>query len=117
MLLSTETYEFLLIKNNYSDDYSDFSVSADCGDNHPLLAEGDILLVKKQDSVSHDEIGVFIIDGIRTVKKMFFKNGIIGFKSLAENAEELPIEDVENIICEGKAIKVLHAGECAFHKI
>lgn len=114
MLLSTETYEFLLIKNHYDHDYADFSATAESSKDQPFLFEGDILLVKKQDSINHDEIGIFIIDGTRMVKKMYFKNGIIGLKSLDSNCEDIYIH---HITCEGKVLKVMHRGECKFYEI
>lgn len=117
MLLSTETYVFLLIKNDYDCAYSDFSATVESDNDKPLLSEGDIILVKKQDSVNHDEIGVFLIDGIRMVKRMYFQNGDIGLKSLDSNCDDVNIEKVHDLTCEGKVVKMLHPGECKFEKI
>lgn len=117
MLLSTETYEFLLIKNDYDCTYSDFAATVESGNDNPLLSEGDIVLVKKQDSVNHDEIGVFLIDGIRMVKRMYFQNGNIGLKSLDSSSDDINIEKVHDLTCEGKVVKVMHPGKCKFEKI
>jgi len=117
MLPSTDTHEFLLVKNNSCDTPPDFAVTVADDSMSPLLSGGDILLVKKQDSVEHGELGIFMIDGVRRVKKMYFKNGYLRLTSLDIDCDDIAIDKVHELSCEGKVIKVLHPGECTFIEI
>lgn len=117
MLPSTDTHMFLLVNNDSGDTPPDFAVTVSGDDMEPLLSEGDILLVKKQDSIAHGELGVFMIDGVRRVKKMNFKDGYVRLSSIDINCDDITLDMVHELACEGKVIKVLHPGECKFVKI
>ncbi|WP_312694067.1 S24 family peptidase [Caproiciproducens sp.] len=117
MLPSTDTHEFLIVNNAPEEIPPDFAVTVAGNDMEPLLSEGDILLVKKQDSIAHGELGVFMIDGVRRVKKMNFKNGYVRLSSIDINCDDITLNMVHDLTCEGKVIKVLHPGECKFVKI
>lgn len=117
MLPSTDTHEFLLINNDSGDTPPDSAVTVSGNNMGPLLSEGDILLVKKQNSIAHGELGVFMIDGVRQLKIMNFKDGYVRLCSLDFNCDDATIEKAHDITCEGKVIKVMHSGECKFIEI
>lgn len=117
MLPSTDTHEFLLVNKEVGAVLPDFAVTIADDSMSPLLSGGDILLVKKQESVEHGELGVFMIDGVRRVKKMYFKDGYLRLTSLDINCDDVAINTVKELRCEGKVIKVLHSGECTFTEI
>lgn len=117
MLPSTDTHEFLLVTKEPGVDTPDFAVTVADNSMEPLLSGGDILLVKKQDSVSHGELGIFMIDGVRRVKRMYFKDGHVRLCSLDFNCDDATIDKAHDITCEGKVIKVMRSGECKFIEI
>ena len=106
-----------MIDNSPGDNPPDFAVMVPGNNMEPLLVDGDILLVKKQDAVEHGEIGVFIIDGIRRVKKMSFKNGYVRLRSIDTSCDDITLDMINTLTCEGKVVKVLHSGERKFEKI
>jgi len=117
MLPSTITHKFLLVNNDSSDKPPDFSVVVSGDEMKPLLSEGDILLIKKQDFAEHGDLGIFLIYGVRHVKKMYFKDGYVCLTSLDTNCGNITLNDIHNLTCEGKVVKVLHSGECKFIEI
>jgi SOS-response transcriptional repressor LexA len=117
MLPSTDTHKFILVSDDFNDIYPDFAVTVSGDNMEPLLCEGDILLVKKQDYAEHGDLGIFLIDGVRRVKKMHFKDGYLRLSSLDINCGEITVDKIHSITCEGKVIKVLHPGECVFSEI
>jgi repressor LexA len=114
MIPCTDTHEFLLASDDFGDSPPDFAVTVDGSSMEPLLSEGDILLVRKQDFSENGDLGIFMIDGVRRVKKMYFNDGYLRLRSLDTNCKDITIDDVHDITCEGKVIKVLHRGECKF---
>lgn len=117
MLPSTDTHEFILVSKEPNLIPPDFAVTVADDSMAPLLSSGDILLVKKQDSVAHGELGVFMIDGVRRVKKMNFKNGYVCLRSIDLTCDDIILDKVHEITCQGKVVKVLHPGECRFIEI
>lgn len=117
MLPSTDTHEFLLVSGDSGIASPDFAVTVANESMSPLLSVGDILMVKKQDSVEHGELGIFMIDGVRHVKKMYFKDGYLRLSSTGMNCDDITLDMVHDLTCEGKVIKVLHSGECKFTEI
>lgn len=116
-LPDTKTHKFLVVNNSFSGDPPDFAVSVEGNKMEPLLSEGDILLVKKQSTIDHGELGIFLIDGVRHVKIMYFKDGYLRLRSLDPNCDDVDLDNVHDVSCEGKVIKVLHPGECKFLEI
>jgi len=114
ILPNTSTHEFLLVSNDVDDNSPEYSVSISSSSTDLILTTGDILLVKKQDTVEHGELGIFMIDNVRQVKKMYFKDGYLRLCSLDDNGEDVDLDNVHDLKCVGKVMKVLHAGESNF---
>jgi SOS-response transcriptional repressor LexA len=117
LLPNTKTHKFLVVNNSFGNNPPNFAVLVEGNKMEPLLSEGDILLVKKQNTVDHGELGIFMIDGVRHVKRMFFKDGYLRLRSLDANCTDVDLDNVHDVTCEGKVIKVLHPGECKFIEI
>ena len=106
-----------MVSNDVDDDSPDYAVSVSDSKVDLLLSVGDILLVKKQDTVEHGELGIFLIDNVRQVKKMYFKDGYLRLCSLDVNCDDVDLDHVRDLRCVGKVIKVLHHGESNFTEI
>lgn len=91
-LLATENiegYEFApssYIKKGF--DYFYLRVNGDSM--NIKFADGDIVLVQKQDELENDEIGVILVDGQdATVKKYKFENGLVILSPMSTNPEHV----------------------------
>lgn len=51
------------------------------------------------------------------MNEMALVNGCLRLSSIDINCDDINIENVHDITCQGKVIKVLHPGECRFAEI
>lgn len=90
--------EMIEIENCMENMHVDFAIGVNGNSMDPTYADGNTLLVKKQDSINVGEIGIFMIDGEAFVKEL--GNGVL--ISHNKDYEDKPID--ENTICLGKVI-------------
>ena len=65
----------------------------------PTYSDGDLLLIKSQQSVEVGEVGIFVVDG----SEMYVKRKGIG-KLVPDNKNYPDIEVSSDTVCQGKVI-------------
>lgn len=117
MFPSTDQHEMVTIPLDVDSKDADFAVVVDDHSMEPLLFEGDVLLVKSQPSVKHGELGIFMLDGVRRVKRMYLKGTCCRLVSLNIDYGDVIVKDIKKLVCQGKVIKSLRGSECVLSEI
>lgn len=81
---------------------ADFGVRIAGDSMQPQICDGDIVFVKKQDSISEGEIGIYIIDGDAFCKKLVVKNNGCYLHSLNPKYQDFILPDGAHLV--GKVI-------------
>lgn len=79
---------------------ADFALTIKGNSMEPVFRDGDIVLVKEQDSIDVGQIGIFRVNGSGYIKK----NGGDRLISLNDEYEDILIEEYDNCQCVGKVI-------------
>lgn len=79
---------------------ADYALTISGNSMEPVYYDGDIVLVKAQDTVEMGQIGIFILDGSGYIKKYCGDHLV----SLNEDYDDILFSDYENIKCSGRVI-------------
>lgn len=79
---------------------ADYALTISGESMEPVYYDGDIVLVKMQDTVEMGQIGIFILDGSGYIKKYCGDHLV----SLNEVYDDILFSDYENIKCSGRVI-------------
>ncbi|MEE0963920.1 MAG: S24 family peptidase [Ruminococcus bromii] len=99
-LLDDTPIEYTNVPKNDITCITDFMIEVRGDSMQPKFFDGDFILIKKQDSIYEDEIGVFIINGESYIKKMG-RNELI---SLNPAYNPIKLNEFDNIFCVGKVL-------------
>ena len=66
----------------------------------PVYYDGDIVLVREQETIEMGQIGIFILDGSGYIKKYCVDHLV----SLNEDYDDIPLSDYEDVRCSGRVI-------------
>lgn len=83
---------------------ADFVIRVSGDSMSPFYEDGDILFVKKQDSIEHGEVGVFVLNGEGFVKQLCKLNGDTRLVSINKEYPDIIIHEYDRIDCRGKVI-------------
>ncbi len=89
--LDDDSFEEMLFENPPAT--ADFGVRIVGDSMEPQIANGDIVFVKKQASISDGEIGIYVIDGDAFCKKLLAKNGEYFLHSLNPKYSDFPLSE------------------------
>lgn len=90
--------EMIEVENNHTNMQANFAIGVNGDSMEPTYKDGDVLLIKKQDSINIGEIGIFMIDGEAYVKE--FAGKIL--KSYNKKYESILVSN--QTICIGKVL-------------
>ncbi len=79
---------------------ADYALTISGNSMEPVYYDGDIVLVKAQDTVEMGQIGIFILDGSGYIKKYCGDHLV----SLNEDYDDMPLSDYEDVRCSGRVI-------------
>ena len=79
---------------------ADYALTISGDSMEPVYYDGDIVLVKMQDTVEIGQIGIFILDGSGYIKKYCGDHLV----SLNEDYDDIPLSDYEDVRCSGRVI-------------
>ncbi len=79
---------------------ADYALTISGDSMEPVYYDGDIVLVKMQDTVEMGQIGIFILDGSGYIKKYCGDHLV----SLNEDYDDIPLSDYEDVRCSGRVI-------------
>lgn len=106
--INDDNIPFTYIESDSVD--ADFAVKVSGDSMEPRINHGDILLIKKQNSVYPSDIGIFIYKGHAYCKK-FIKSKSIFLMSLNKKYKPIKIEDATQFFVNGKVIKIIQNEE------
>jgi len=98
--LDAETAEKINIPDNEKTSLADFALRISGNSMEPKYYDGDILLVKNNDTPEIGELGVFVLDGCGYFKK-YDGDRLI---SLNPEYDDIMLKDYSDIVCCGKVV-------------
>lgn len=72
----------------------------------PFADDGDYLLVRRQSTLSHGDLGVFLLDGKYRAMRLYFRHGSIKLVPMDIDQPPIDIDSLQGIACLGKVIGV-----------
>lgn len=99
-LSGDEEWEEIEIPDTHEARKADYALTIQGDSMEPIYYNGDIVLVKKQDSVEIGQIGIFVLDGSGFIKK-YSGDRLI---SLNEKYDDLILENYSDCRCDGRVI-------------
>lgn len=100
MYLDTANLSEIEVVETDKTNLCDFALRVAGNSMQPNFDDGDLILVKKQNSVEINEIGVFIVNGKSYLKQL--KEDYL--KSLNPAYDDIKLSEYDKIICSGKVI-------------
>ena len=79
---------------------ADYALTISGDSMEPVYYDGDIVLVREQETIEMGQIGIFILDGSGYIKKYCGDHLV----SLNEDYDDIPLSDYEDVRCSGRVI-------------
>lgn len=79
---------------------ADYALTISGNSMEPVYYDGDIVLVREQETIEMGQIGIFILDGSGYIKKYCGDHLV----SLNEDYDDIPLSDYEDVRCSGRVI-------------
>ncbi|MBD5130569.1 MAG: helix-turn-helix domain-containing protein [Ruminococcaceae bacterium] len=99
-LSGDDEWEEIEIPDTHEARKADYALTIQGDSMEPIYYNGDIVLVKKQDSVEIGQVGIFVLDGSGFIKK-YSGDRLI---SLNEKYDDILLEDYSDCHCNGRVI-------------
>ncbi len=99
-LSGDEDWEEIEIPDTHEARKADYALTIQGDSMEPIYYDGDIVLVKKQDSIDIGQVGIFVLDGSGFIKK-YNGDRLI---SLNEKYDDILLEDYNDCRCDGRVI-------------
>ena len=99
-LSGDDEWEDIEIPDTHEARKADYALTIQGDSMEPIYYDGDIVLVKKQDSVEIGQVGIFVLDGSGFIKK-YSGDRLI---SLNEKYDDILLDDYSDCHCNGRVI-------------
>ena len=99
-LSGDEDWEEIEIPDTREARKADYALTIQGDSMEPIYYDGDMVLVKKQDTIDVGQIGIFVLDGAGYIKK-YNKDRLI---SLNEEYDDILLKDYSDCRCDGRVI-------------
>lgn len=86
--------DYSVVKSSDAPDEAAFGIKISGDSMEPIISDASVVWVKKQDSLSSGDIGIFVLNGESLCKKLDYANGVCTLVSL--NTKYKPIEVLES---------------------
>lgn len=100
ILLGDEEWDSINVPDTKMSRKADFSLTIKGNSMLPVYSDGDIVLVKSQNSVELGEIGIFIVNSAGYIKKL----GAEELISINEEYENISLGENDDVRCVGKVL-------------
>lgn len=101
--LEDSDYEEVAMDSQVPSD-ADFGITIHGDSMLPQINDGDVVWVRQQDSVSENQIGVFVLNGDALCKKLVVKGTQFFLRSLNDKYRDIPITEYDNLKVIGRVI-------------
>lgn len=86
--------DYALVKTSDAPEEANFGIKISGDSMEPLISDASVVWVKKQDTLTSGDIGIFVLNGESVCKKLEYANGVCTLVSL--NTKYAPIEVLES---------------------
>lgn len=101
--LEDSDYEEIAMDSQVPSD-ADFGITIHGDSMLPQINDGDVVWVRQQDSVSENQIGVFVLNGDALCKKLIVKGTQFFLRSLNDKYRDIPITEYDSLKVIGRVI-------------
>lgn len=96
--------DYLLVKSVEAPEEANFGIKISGDSMEPIIADASVVWVKKQESISPGDIGIFLLNGESLCKKLEYVNGICTLVSFNEKYNPIEVLESDDLRVVGRVI-------------